>query len=147
MSEYVSVLLDNVLPVVFSVIGVIITKVLLRILNKFGDSLDSKTKSQMSMLIREFVSQGVAYSEQQAKLLKKNKGLVMPSPEKLEKAVKYVIARLNDAGITDVVEEKIIEHVESTLGFATYQNSSTELLRELMDDNDIGDSDDYLGLQ
>lgn len=97
------------LPIVGTVLTIIISYLLKRLIDKMGIQRSEKIDD----MIDKYVNIGITYANRAAE--KKLGGLTYDSKDKLALAVKTVAEELKQSGIKDVAEQLIVARIESAL--------------------------------
>lgn len=116
MNPYVQVILENVLPIVATVLGVLVTALVpllaLWLKKKFG--LDIAVSQQK--MLADSLDHGIGLAEQwSAGKLKASEPRVSGA-EKLDKALEFVTAQIKARGLEEKSKEELTKLLEARLG-------------------------------
>jgi ABC-type lipopolysaccharide export system ATPase subunit len=142
METILVVLLENLFPIVLSLVSVALITLIRGFLKKNEGKVNLQIKEVTERLLIEAVQQGISFAEQWAHNQSKQmtEGYKVNSNDKLTLAVKYVVNEINRNELPQLAEKQIVEKIESALGINTLNNNSLPDLSM-----EVDDEDNYIG--
>ncbi len=118
--------LENLLPIILSILGTAIVVLGRGLVKKYGTKLDIETRQRTDDLIASLTHQGVAIAEQWAKRKAKTLGVgdKVEETEKLHMAMEYISQQIEKNGLDKLVERELGEKIEAILGLGTLEKNA-----------------------
>lgn len=137
--EYLVLFLEHSAPIIATIVGAVILRILSKVSNKYEGKVDIETRQRTEALTTDIIHEAVARAEQWAKNRETN------GRSKLNKAVEYIATEIRRNNLPRLAEDTIVNKIEATLGFATVRENHGETIAipVVQEDDDDEETDIY----
>lgn len=106
----------TILTHVIDIIAVVLSALAAWVAVKVGKWVNAKTGVEVDGLLETYAAKGVAYAEERAHKILKEKGEKLKGPEKLELALQFAMALAEQQKLPEKAKAKLEEYIESKIG-------------------------------